>query len=210
MSQAFTPTDGVTRAPLSARRDDLYETPPQATEALLRAEAVPPLVWEPACGPGAIARVLRRHGHVVVASDLVDYATEDQDFARWDFLLEERLPKGTQAIVTNPPYKLVMPFVARALALCPYVAMLLRLQFLEGSGTERSRLLDGGRLARVHVFRNRLPRMHRAGWVGTRATNRVAFAWFVWDAAHHGPTELRRLSWDDFGSKENPRAETRG
>jgi hypothetical protein len=25
----------------------------------------------------------------------------------------------------------------------------------------------------------------------------MAFAWFVWERAHHGPAELRRLSWED-------------
>jgi hypothetical protein len=40
--------------------------------------------------------------------------------------------------------------------------MLLRLAFLEGTG--RSHLFDGGKLARVHVFANRIPMMHRASW----------------------------------------------
>ena len=63
-------------------------------------------------------------------------------------------------IVTNPPFKLAAQFAAHALSLCPRVAMLLRLSFLE-SGNEktkagRARLfaLDGGHLARVFVFRS--------------------------------------------------------
>ena len=38
---------------------DLYETPESAVEALLHAEALPLTVWEPACGCGAIVRMLR-------------------------------------------------------------------------------------------------------------------------------------------------------
>ena len=55
----------------------------------------------------------------------------------------------------------------------PRVVMLLRLAFLESK--RRSGILDGGQLARVHVFRNRLPMMHRAGWAGPKASsaNRV-------------------------------------
>ena len=46
---------------LAVRGDDCYETPEVATEALLRAEKLPTTIWEPACGPGAIVRVLRSH-----------------------------------------------------------------------------------------------------------------------------------------------------
>lgn len=190
---------GNLRAPLSERKDDLYETPPVAVEALLRVETLPARLWEPACGPGAIVRVLRAAGHSVLATDLVDYASPHQDNAGWDFLMERSLPLGIGAIVTNPPFKNVEPFVAKALDLCPRVVMLLRLAFLE---SERRRpILDSGQLARVHVFRKRLPMMHRAGWEGRHANSGMAFAWFVWDRAHKGATELRRLSWE---SAENP------
>jgi hypothetical protein len=186
---------GNKRAPLADRKDDLYETPAVAVEALLRAENVPDCVWEPACGPGAIVRVLRGAGCTVYATDLVDYASPDQDESGWDFLLERQMPIGAQAIVTNPPFKNAEAFVAKALELSPLVIMLLRLAFLE---SERRRgILDNGKLARVHVFRKRLPMMHRAEWEGRKANSGMAFGWFVWDAAHKGPTELHRLSWEE-------------
>jgi len=178
---------------LRDRGDDLYETPPEAVQALVRAEKLPRVIWEPACGPGAIVRVLRACGHVVVATDLVDYRSADQDHHGWDFLLEQGIPDGIEAIVTNPPFKNANEFVAHALELCPRVVMLLRLAFLES--TRRTSILDGGQLARVHIFRNRLPMMHRAGWTGSKVTNPTPFAWFAWDRNHTGPTELRRISW---------------
>ena len=61
------------RHPLKDRGDDCYETPREAVHALLRVERIPSVVWEPACGPGAIVRELRAAGHIVHASDLVDY-----------------------------------------------------------------------------------------------------------------------------------------
>lgn len=183
-----------TKAALSERKNDLYESPPEAVWALLKAEALPVTIWEPACGPGSIVRVLRSAGHEVYATDLVDYASPDQDSAGWDFLSERQLPIGVQAIVTNPPFKNAHEFVRHALELCPRVVMLLRLAFLESS--KRSPILDGGHLARVHVFRNRLPMMHRDGWTGPKVSNPTAYAWFVWDRNHIGGTELRRLSWE--------------
>jgi hypothetical protein len=52
---------------------DLYETPAPAPRALLEVESFDGTIWEPACGPGAIVRVLRAAGHHVIATDLVDY-----------------------------------------------------------------------------------------------------------------------------------------
>lgn len=185
---------GSLRAPLSERGNDLYETPSVAVDALLRVEDIPSVVWEPACGPGSIVRVLRSSGRSVYATDLVDYTSPDQDEHGWDFLMEQQLPLGVQAIVTNPPFKIADTFVAHALTLCPKVVMLLRLAFLE---SERRRpILDTGDLARVHVFRKRLPMMYRAGWEGKKGNCAMAFAWFVWERGHEGPAELRRLSWE--------------
>ena len=184
---------GVVKHALSARGNDLYETPDVATLALLRHEAIPRRVWEPACGPGAIVRVLRQAGHDVTATDLVEWGCPDST-SRIDFLLEQRAPDGIESIVTNPPFKNAPAFVEHALNLVPHVVMLLRLGFLESES--RRGILDSGHLARVHVFRNRLPMMHRHGWNGPRATSATAFAWFVFDRNHRGFPELRRISWE--------------
>jgi hypothetical protein len=181
---------GNNRAPLSDRGNDLYETPPCATLALLRAEALPWKIWEPACGRGAIVNVLRAHGHNVLATDLIDYG-DPTCFYRRDFLLEQKLPTGCECILTNPPYKLAAQFVEHALELCPRVIMLLRLAFLESE--RRSRILDTGTLARVHIFRKRLPMMHRDGWEGPKASSAMPFAWFVWDRTRNGPATLHRV-----------------
>jgi hypothetical protein len=74
--------------------------------------------------------------------------------------------------------------------------MLLRLAFLESE--KRRDIIDKSCLARVHVFRKRLPMMHREGWEGRVANSGMAFAWFIWERGHTGPIELRRVSWEDF------------
>lgn len=179
------------RAPLAEHRDDFYATPPEAVRALLEVETFSGTIWEPACGDGAIVNVLRAAGHRVYATDLVDRGCPDSE-SRIDFLFERAT--DVSAIITNPPYALAKAFVAHALELgVPKVAMLLRLAFLEGSS--RSSILDTGQLARVYVFRNRLPMMHRDGWDGKKAANAVPFCWLVWESAWNKPTELRRISW---------------
>jgi hypothetical protein len=181
------------RAPLAEHRNDFYASPPEAVHALLKVENFHGTIWECACGDGAIVNVLRGAGHHVYATDLVDRECPLSE-SRIDFLLEKSPAFPISAIVTNPPYALAKPFVAHALKLkVPKVVMLLRLAFLEGSG--RSSILDGGSLARVYVFRNRLPRMHRDGWTGKQSSSSIAFAWFCWELGWNKPTELRRLSW---------------
>lgn len=177
---------------LADRRDDLYETPACATEALLKHEKLPRKIWEPACGRGAIVEVLRKAGHDVIATDLVDYGYGS---SRIDFLLEPKNASAVEAVVTNPPYKLAAQFVRKALELCPKAIMLLRLSFLEGK-SRRNDILDGGTLARVHLFRNRLPMMHRDGWTGPKAESMIAYAWFVWERDNKLPTIINRITWE--------------
>ena len=78
---------------------DFYPTPPEATRALLSVEVFHGTVWEPACGDGAIAKVLHAEGYDVVSTDLIDrgYGTGNIDF------LQEKQPRARN-IITNPPY----------------------------------------------------------------------------------------------------------
>jgi hypothetical protein len=185
---------GAGMHPHAVRGADLYETPDVAVHALLRVERIPHVVWEPACGPGAIVRVLRAAGHEVVASDKHDYGCQDSR-AGVDFLLAHTAPRCAEVVLTNPPYRLAGEFVAHALTLVPLVVMLLRLAFLESE--RRSPILDRGMHARVHTFKHRLPMMHRSGWVGPRASSSIAFGWFVWCRYHAGPAVIDRISWKD-------------
>lgn len=176
---------------LKERRGDFYDTPPEAVHALLKVERIPFLIWEPCCGKGNIVNVLRSAGHEVVATDLNDRGCPDS-LDRIDFLLPCKFDCG--AIVTNPPFSLAEKFVIAALQRAPLVIMLLRLAFVESQ--RRSHILDGGKLARIHVFSKRLPMMHRAGWEGRKANSGMAFAWFVWDQLHKGPTTIDRIRWE--------------
>ena len=177
-----------------AERDrDLYSTSPCATEALLRVERLDHWLWEPCAGRGAIVNVLRDRAHAVIASDLIGYDGFDLHFVG-DFLAQTKAPVGCDSIVSNPPYQIADKFARHALDLVPKVYLLLRLAFLES--TRRSEILEKRGLARVHVFRNRLPFLHRDGWTGPRVRSAMAFAWFCWDRSHRGPATIDRISWE--------------
>jgi hypothetical protein len=178
----------VQRSTLAERGDGHYETPPCAVRALLKVETLPFRIWEPACGRGSIARELIAAGHDVLATDLVDYG---YGISRRDFLFERQC--DADAIVTNAPFKLGHEFVRHALSLCDRVYNLARFAFYESE--RRCDILDNAGLRRVYVFRNRLPMMHRDGWVGRKSNSGMAFAWFCWDRSYRGATELHRISW---------------
>jgi hypothetical protein len=187
---------GAKRHAHRERGFDLYETPSEAVRALIAHETLPHRLWEPACGPGAIVRVLRGGGHDVHATDLNDWGCPDS-VARIDFLMEQRAPVGVEAIITNPPYMIATKFVAHAVSMVRRVYMLLPLQFLEGGQRDpkRDALIDGGNLSHVMLFRERLPMMHRHGWEGKQASSTRCYAWFVWDRNYSGATIVERISW---------------
>jgi hypothetical protein len=161
---------------------EFYPTPPEAVYKLLLVETLADAVWEPACGDGAISRILASY-YSVVSSDLYDhgYGRVGVDF------LTEPLPAGVRTIATNPPFKLAEQFIERAKSLdVDRFIFLLKLAALEGD--RRSRLMENTGLSRVWVFRKRLT-MTRNGET-SRNGGMIAFAWFVWDRHHDGRAEV--------------------
>lgn len=164
--------------------EDFYETPAVATQALLKVWKPNGRVWEPACGKGAISRVLLEAGVKVVSSDLVDRGFGHGGF---DFLTCDTPLAPT--IITNPPYNISTYFVDHACSMVPQSAFLLRLAWLEG--VERyQRIFSRHPLQQVLVFSKRIPRMHRPGYEGPKTSSTIAFAWFIFDADHLGRPEL--------------------
>lgn len=174
--------------------DDFYPTPPDATEALLANEEFPSTldpskpgtIWEPACGDGAICRVLEQHGYPVYATDL-NYRgyglTNPVDFLNAPEMMVDH-------IITNPPFKLAEPFIRQALKRTTgKVVMLCKLQFLEGA--KRKMMFESTPLKKVYVFSKRLTMTRN----GEKMANSgmIAFAWFVWEHGHEGPATIAWL-----------------
>ena len=169
---------------------DLYTTPPSAVRALLAVENFQGTVWEPACGMGHISEELEVAGLDVYSSDLNDYGYGSSVV---DFFTSGHTSDN---IITNPPYKFAQEFIERSLdATTGKVAMLLKLQFLEGQ--KRKSFFESTPLKKVYVFSNRV-NPWRGGrpldengkpWSGT-----VAYAWFVWDHDHQGPPEIQWIT----------------
>lgn len=182
-------TPGSVLKPIDRAADDFYATPRSAVEQLLHVEKFFGGIWEPACGDGAISKVLQEAGHEVVSTDLVD---RGYGVSGVDFLMERTTP--CRSIVTNPPFKLATDFVRRALSLEPTphkVAMLLKIGFLEGPTKSDLHSL----LSRVWVIRRRVTFL-KNGQQFSRSNGKGGihtYAWFVWDqiaAMQIRPTEI--------------------
>ncbi len=165
---------------------DFYPTPDWATYALIDNERFDGRIWEPACGDGTMARVLRDTGSPVDASDLYNRGYGEIGV---DFLSEAR---SVENIVTNPPYNSAEGFVEAGLRQATHkLCLLLRLAFLEGANRRRT-IFATMPPARVWIFSERIT-FCPAGAV-VRGTGTTAYAWFVWDkqSANRG-TELKWL-----------------
>lgn len=174
----------TTLKPIDREADDFYATPRSSIEQLLGVESFDGPVWEPACGDGAISRVLQEKGYEVTSTDLIERGYGKGGI---DFLMEYK--PLAENIVTNPPFKLGTEFAGHALHLVRRkVAMLLKVGFLEGPTREVLHMS----LARVWVMRRRVTFL-KGGKEFSRSNGKGgihAYAWFVWDKSHSGPVTL--------------------
>jgi len=119
----------------------------------------------------------------VISSDLYDRGFGE---AGHDFLTSNRCAAN---IVTNPPFHSAEGFVAQCLKLAEAkFALLLRLAFLEGANRTRT-IFHKHPPSRVWVFSERITFYPKGAKMAGSGT--TAYAWFVWDKARSGPTELR-------------------
>lgn len=166
-----------------ARKDnDLYQTEPWATEALLRHFPVgrDSWVWEPAAGNHLIADVLLERGATVTRSDIVTYDREHDEILNffvpgWP---DTAFCPPYSHIITNPPYgkgnRDAVKFATLALERCTgVVALLLTAKFDFGS-------------TRTHLFRDnqrfaaKIVLMDRIQWFPGAHGGTEDHAWYVW------------------------------
>jgi hypothetical protein len=172
--------------------DDFYPTPAWATHALMLNEKFEGSIWEPACGDGEMAEVIKLYtpGQNIFCTDLYDHG---YGAAGTEFISSaSRKDIQINNIITNPPYNIANDFVAKALEVADKkVAMLLRLAYLEGQ--ERyDTLYSVTPPTRVWVFSERIT-FYKKG-ATKKGSGTTAYGWFVWDKEDSSKkTELKWL-----------------
>ena len=96
-----------------------------------------------------------------------------------DFL---KTNKSVDWIITNPPYGLATEFAIHSLECANNVALLLKIQFLEGAS--RHKFFMEHPPKSVNVFSKRL-KIYKNG-INTGASSMMCFAWFVWEKGFGG------------------------
>lgn len=161
----------------NARHDrDFYPTPPECTHALLDFVKYLSLstIWEPACGDGAISKVLTARGYSVISTDL----RIDSGFGRGgiDFLQSEKLADN---VITNPPFNLSEEFIEHCWILdFDFFALLLKSQYWHAK--TRTQLFKTTKPAFV------LPLSWRPNFAPARGKSpTIEMAWTVWIKGHN-------------------------
>lgn len=124
-------------------------------------------------------------GKKVYSTDLIDrgYGTGGVDF-----LKATGNPYG--AVITNPPYKIALEFIEKALDISgegTKIAMFLKLTFLEGK--RRKPFFQTNPPLKIHVFSSRAVVAKGGDFTAAQANgNAIAYAWFVWEKGYKGDT----------------------
>jgi hypothetical protein len=178
-----------------------YWTPGPVVMALLKHERLPEPVWEPACGSGQIAALLRLWGYAVIATDRQGYGYHGQA-ATMDFFADG--PAFTVgSIATNPPWEGIGRWVKRCCQLLPERAALL----LPASGlgdVYNPHLTAGSALGLARVIHVGRPVFTRAA-TGGPFTPKTNVCWFVLARGHRGDAVIHDEA-DAAGRRPGPTA----
>jgi len=170
------------------KKSDFYETPYSMTEHLLRNEVFDSRlsVCEPACGGGAITKILSDS----FTGDITSY---DADV---DFLTET---KQYNYIITNPPFSLALEFVKKAKTVATdKFALLLPLSYLHGKQRYDEVYNDRSYgLKHVYVF-TRYPLLGEAlREDGKYKTGMMVYAWYVFENGYNKDPMIKWIDNND-------------
>jgi hypothetical protein len=165
-------------------RNDFYETPHWQIEALLERVKPSGTIFEPCCGDGAISNFLSDYcveNIEVLTNDIeltrkADTHFDARDIHGWNnFCIgyRNKIRNKINWTITNPPFTAAFEILVNAYAHSNYVALLLRLSFLEPT-REREKFLSTIPPKRVII----LPRWKYNP--DSKGTDSVTTAWMVW------------------------------
>lgn len=192
-SKSIFTTLGASNHSIHEREEnDYYATDPIALVKLLEKERFNHYVWECAVGGGHLANVLKQKGYDVKCSDIIDRGYPQTEIA--DFLLWERnKAEINRDIITNPPYSKALDFVSHALKESMNgikIAMLLKLQFLEGK--KRRTFFKESPPKKIYVFSERIDCAKNGDFENLKkhGGGAVCYAWFIWENGWYGSPQI--------------------
>ena len=179
----------------SKRRElDFYPTPKNVTIALMdflfKEDRIDKdfKVWEPACGNGAMSKVMESYGLKVYSSDIADtgFGSPFLDF------INHTGNSDFDAVITNPPFKYAEEFIRQGLKKSRMVCMLLKSQYYHAA--DRIELFEELPPAYVLPLTWRpdfLEHLKKPG--DKKGSSTMEVAWSVWIRGHKGATQYQIL-----------------
>lgn len=183
------------------KASDFYETCYCLTREFVIAEIIKGEGWlfpfleedawlEPACGNGAIVKVLAEFGYTNIVS--FDFMKDGIDFLVY--------PRHHPYMITNPPYSLAHEFILHAKEIIDdQFALLLPLTYLQGQRRYEEIFSDRDYpLKTVYVF-TRYPMLGEPlREDGKIHTGMQAYAWFVWSKEYMGSPIIKWLDINKY------------
>ena len=172
--------------------EDYYATDPIAAELLLQIENLDKKtpILECSAGENHLANVFKEHGYIVRTSDLVKRldTTEQVDF------LSDEITEWNGNIITNPPYKLAVNFIEKAMDIIHdgnKCIMFLKLQFMEGKA--RKKLFEKYPPKTIWVSSSRIMCAKNGNFEEMKegGGSAIAYAWYVFEKGYKGNTIIK-------------------
>ena len=178
------------------KKSDFYETPYSMTERLLQSEPFDfsLSVCEPACGEGAITKIIDRYFEAdITAYDVeVNFLNETGEYSY---------------IITNPPFSLAMEFIKKAKTVATEkFALLLPLSYLHGKRRFDNVYNDRSYgLKHVYVF-TRYPLLGEPlREDGKYKTGMMVYAWYIFENGYGDDPMIKWIDNNDDIHRENKR-----
>jgi hypothetical protein len=166
------------------KKSDFYETPYTITRHLLNNEDFDytQSICEPACGEGAIVKVLKEKTNNIISYDIEKNFLSETD--QYDY------------IITNPPFSIAYSFILKAKQVAKKkFAFLLPLSYLHGKKRYDDIYCDKEYpLKKIYVF-TRYPMLgEKLRNDGKYNTGMMVYAWFIFERNYNG---LPTIGWID-------------
>ena len=172
------------------KKSDFYETPYSLTKMLLDKEKLTGTILEPACGNGAITKILDKYNYKYDSYDI-----------ETDFLKEH---KKYNTIITNPPFSIAYNFIQKAKEISDKFYFLLPLSYLHGKKRYDDIYCDDKyKLKKVYIF-TRYPML---GEIlredGKHNTGMMVYAWYCFDKEYKKEPIINWLDNNEYVIRKN-------